>query len=146
MTKALVVSAVLTTSVLAGSEALAETSRACTGWQYRVEHTTPLTARERRMKRLLKCVFREVGIPGEGEYAGVIADRESGFAPWAYNASSGASGLMQHLRSYWPTRARGLPKAQFPRWPRSSVFNARANAWAAARMVKASGWGAWSTA
>jgi hypothetical protein len=146
MTKALVVSAVLTTSVFAGSHALAETSRACTGWQYRVEHSTPLTTRERRMKKLIACVFREAGIGEEGDYAKVIADRESGLEPWALNSSSGAAGLFQHIQSYWPGRAHALPRPQFPRWPESSVFNARANAWAAARMVKASGWGAWTTA
>jgi len=146
MTKALVVTAVVAASVLAGSESLATTPRACTGWQYRVDHRTPLTARERRIKRLIHCVFDEVGIGSQGDYATVIADRESGLAPWAYNTSSGASGLFQHLRSYWPGRARALPKREFPRWPYSSVFNPRANAFAAAKMVKMSGWGAWTTA
>jgi hypothetical protein len=141
-----VITTALVGTVVAGAPAHAETSRACTGWEVRVDHRTALSVRERRLKRLIRCVFREVGIPSQGQYATVIADRESGLAPWAYNTSSGASGLFQHLRSYWPGRAHDLPKVEFPRWPVSGVFNARANAWAAAQMVKASGWGAWTTA
>jgi hypothetical protein len=126
--------------------AQAAPGRACTGWQYQVRRTTPPAIRERRVARLIRCVFNEVGIGGQAAYAVVIADRESGLAPWAYNSSSCASGLFQHICSYWPGRAHALPRAQFPRWPDSSVFRARANVWAAARMVKAGGWGAWTTA
>lgn len=143
----------LITLVLAGGLALGAVtvtahagSRACTGWQYQIRRTTAPAVRERRVARLIRCVFAENGIGGQASYAVTIADRESGLAPWAYNSSSGASGLFQHLRSYWPGRARALPSRQFPRHPDSSVFNARANAWAAARMVRASGWGAWTTA
>lgn len=124
----------------------AEPKRACTGWEYQVRRTTPLAVRDRRVSRLIRCVFREVGIASQADYAVTIAGRESGLAPWAYNSSSGASGLFQHLAVYWPGRAHALPRAQFPRWPDSSVMRARPNAWAAARMVKASGWGAWTTA
>ena len=34
-----------------------------------------------------------------------VADRESEFRPKAYNGYSGASGIFQHLRRYWPGRA-----------------------------------------
>lgn len=124
----------------------AETARACTGWEFQVDHQTPPDVREHRMRRLIECVFREVGIPGEVSTAYVIADRESGYAPWALNPSSGAAGLFQHLQNYWPDRAARLPRDEFPRHPDSSVFHPRANVWSAAIMVKASGWGAWSTA
>jgi hypothetical protein len=120
--------------------------RDCVGWMYRVDHRTPAPTRDRRMRHLIHCVFLQLGIPGEVPTAVVVADRESGLAPWALNPSSGAAGIFQHIQSYWPARGRALPREQFPRWPDSSVFNARANVWAAARMVKASGWGAWTTA
>ena len=36
-----------------------------------------------------------------------IIKRESRGDPTAYNSSFGASGLMQHLAKYWPSRAKG---------------------------------------
>lgn len=94
------------------------------------------------MRRLVTCVFAEYA-PGNSVTALAIADRESGFYPWAKNPYSSASGLFQHLGSYWPGRASAyLERWMFAGWP-VSVFDPRANAIAAAKMVAASGWGAW---
>lgn len=73
-----------------------------------------------------------------------VVDRETG-GTWnehAYNSSSGASGLFQHLRRYWDGRVReyrsavraaGRPKLQI----RAGVgpFNARANTLVSARLI-----------
>jgi hypothetical protein len=101
---------------------------------------------EQMMMRLIVCVFA-VFAPGQSAYALAIADRESGFYPWAKNPYSSASGVFQHLASYWPGRAASLNRGWFGKgaWP-ASVFDPRANAIAAAIMVRNSGWGAWSTA
>lgn len=58
---------------------------------------------------------------------------ESGGNPKAYNASSGASGLFQHLRRYWPSRARGAGFAG------KSPFFAEANIAAAAKLLYGGG-------
>ena len=141
----IVVLALVFTLVFAGHQSNAKTSRDCTVWFYRVDHRTPLRTRERRIIRLVRCVFGALGIRDEVGTALIVIDRESGFAPWAHNLSSDARGLFQHLGSYWPSRAAALPPEEFPRHPQSSAFNARANTWAAARMVRAGGWGAWTT-
>ncbi|MCC6747057.1 MAG: transglycosylase SLT domain-containing protein [Deltaproteobacteria bacterium] len=60
---------------------------------------------------------------------------ESGGNPKAYNASSGASGLFQHLAIYWAERAK---KAGFPG---ASVFDPEANIAASAYLLYAAGGG-----
>jgi hypothetical protein len=60
---------------------------------------------------------------------------ESGGNPSAYNASSGASGLFQHLKKYWADRAN---KAGFPG---ASAFDAEANIAASAWLLYAPGGG-----
>ena len=82
--------------------------------------------------------------PGSGDAAIRVAMCESHLDDEALNRSSGASGLFQHLRRYWPGRARALPDRLFPRRP--GPFSSQANAWAAAMMVRRDGWGAWSCA
>lgn len=97
------------------------------------------------MQRLIVCVFA-IWAPGQSTYALVIADRESGFSPYAYNPS-GASGLFQHMIGYWPARAAAIPKKLFaPGAQPLSPFDPRANAIATAMAVAANGWGAWTTA
>ena len=67
-----------------------------------------------------------------------IADRESHFHPRAYNAWSGAMGVYQHLRRYWPGRAFAYG---FRGW---SGFNARANIIVTMRLVRRLGnWSPW---
>jgi hypothetical protein len=96
------------------------------------------------MQRLIVCIFG-VYAPGESIMALYVADRESSLYPWAKNPSSSASGLFQHLATYWSGRAAAYLKPwQFAPWYDPSVFDPRANAICAAKMVAQSGWGPWS--
>lgn len=122
----------------------------CSGWRLG-ENLTPdmwnadPSRGELMMQRLIGCVFTNFA-PGNSGIALYVANRESSFYPWAKNPSSSASGLFQHLASYWPGRAAAyLERGWFGKgaWP-ASVFDPRANAIAAAKMVAASGWGPWS--
>lgn len=77
-----------------------------------------------------------------------IAERESGFNEHAYNSSSGAAGIFQHLQTYWrgrvvAYRARSRPALAIR--PGASVFNPRANILVSARMMAAGGWSNWTT-
>jgi soluble lytic murein transglycosylase-like protein len=89
------------------------------------------------VKQLIRCAARYWNVSGGPQKALAIAHRESRFKPRAYNSSSGASGIFQHLQQYWPNSARTYG---FPGW---SAFNARANIIVSMRMVKAIGWGPW---
>jgi hypothetical protein len=75
-----------------------------------------------------------------------IARRESNLDEDAYNSYSGASGLFQHLRRYWPSRVRSYNHG-VGGWldvkPNASPFSARANALVSARMMRAGGFGPW---
>ena len=76
--------------------------------------------------------------PGRRREALAIANRESHFYPRAYNPWSGALGIYQHLRRYWPGRAAAYG---FRGW---SGFNARANIIVTMRMVRRLGnWSPW---
>ncbi len=90
------------------------------------------------VKRLIRCANIAGAFPEGPPKALAIADRESGFRPKAYNSYSGASGIYQHLRRYWP----GRPSAfGFSGW---SAFNARANIIVTIRMVHRVGsWAPW---
>ena len=102
------------------------------------------TFSDREVVLTVKAAFRRIA-PGHVSTALRVADCESGFNEYAYNSSSGASGVFQHLAHYWPGRTT-LPRSTGPLRVRvgASVFNARANAIVAAYMVRSSGWGAWS--
>lgn len=65
---------------------------------------------------------------------------ESRGDPGAYNSSSGASGLFQHLAKYWPERA---SKAG---WGGADVFDPEANTAVAAWLQRTGGWGHWTCA
>lgn len=86
---------------------------------------------------LIRRVFNERGLGYQAEAAVRVAACESGFNPRAYNPSSGASGLFQHLSSLFPARAAGAGA------PGASPFDPYVNTVAAANMVAASGWSAW---
>lgn len=116
--------------------------RSCT--DFRVKPTTPAEFRRHKMTGLIYCVFRKVGIPSQISTALYVADRESSLYPWAVNVSSGCAGLFQHMPSLWHGRAMQLPFRQFPHRATIGPLNARANAWAAAIMVRRGGWGPWS--
>jgi hypothetical protein len=87
------------------------------------------------VKKLIRCAVHRWNVPGGADKALAIADRESNFRPRAYNSYSGASGIYQHLRRYWPGRASTYG---FAGW---SAFNGRANIMVTIRMVH--GLGSW---
>jgi Transglycosylase SLT domain len=74
-----------------------------------------------------------------------IAQRESGFNEWAYNASSGALGLFQHLRRYWDGRVRMAGRA-LRRWnvDHKAWHNPRVQSVVTFVYVHRFGWGAWN--
>ena len=89
------------------------------------------------VERLIRCAARHWHVPGGPQTALYIAWRESHFVPNAYNPS-GAEGIYQHMRQYWPARARLFG------FPNRSAFNARANVIVTMRMVHALGsWAPW---
>jgi hypothetical protein len=86
---------------------------------------------------LIRCAARHWHVPGGPTKALSIAWRESHFVATAYNPS-GAEGIYQHMRQYWPMRARVFG------FPNRSAFNARANVIVTMRMVRAiGGWAPW---
>lgn len=87
------------------------------------------------VKKLIRCAARHHGISTDKALS--IAHRESRFDPEAFNHSSCAKGLFQHLCKYWPDRADAFG---FDGW---SAFNARANAMVTMKMVKRYGWTPW---
>lgn len=87
------------------------------------------------VKKLVRCAARRYGV--SVSKALYIANRESNYKPRAYNGSSCAKGIYQHLCTYWPGRAKTYG---FNDW---SAFNARANIMVTIRMVKRHGWGPW---
>jgi hypothetical protein len=90
------------------------------------------------VKQLIRCAEGRWSVPGGAEMALYVANRESHFEPTAYNDYSGASGIYQHLRRYWPGRANAFG---FGGW---SAFNARANIMVTMRMVHRQGsWSDW---
>lgn len=92
----------------------------------------------RYVRRLVLCAARRFQVPGGPAKALAIADRESRLHPRAYNPSSGALGIYQHLRRYWPGRA---DEYGFRGW---SGFNARANIFVTMKMVRQlGGWWPW---
>lgn len=121
----------------------------CQGWEHGENLTTPAifnadrAESERKMRRLIACVFHRWA-PGNVGTALYVADRESGFNPWATNPSSLCRGLFQHIDSAWASRA---DTYLWPGWFRRHPItwaDPRANAIVAARMVAAGGWGPWS--
>lgn len=72
------------------------------------------------------------------ETALCLVGYESGGDPDAYNASSGASGLFQHLRRYWTERTAASG------WAGADIFDPEANVAVAAWLQRTGGWGHWS--
>lgn len=87
------------------------------------------------VKELIRCAAGYYGV--SSDKALYIAHRESRYHPKAYNGSSCAKGIYQHLCKYWPGRAYDYG---FKGW---SAYNARANIIVAMRMVKHYGWTPW---
>lgn len=90
-----------------------------------------ITAKVEQWRELVEKYFKKQHVT----WALNIIQCESGGDPNAYNASSGASGLFQHLAKYWPERA---AKAGFPG---ASPFNPEANIAASAYLLYAPGGG-----
>ncbi len=107
-------------------------------YQYVNSQVCPIDWRQgtEQVKRLITCAAHHWSVPGGSAKALAIAFRESRFDPHAYN-SSGAEGIYQHMRSYWPNRALAYG---FKGW---SAFDARANIMVTMRMVRSGGWGPW---
>lgn len=75
--------------------------------------------------------------------ADYVADRESDYQHDAWNSSSGACGVYQHLSRYWPGRVDAFNGAR-PRWDLAgSCKDARANILVTMRMAHGDGWGPW---
>jgi hypothetical protein len=90
------------------------------------------------VRRLILCSARHYNVPGGPAKALAIANRESRLRPRAFNPRSGALGIYQHLRRYWPGRAVAYG---FRGW---SGFNARANIFVTMKMVRhLGGWWPW---
>jgi hypothetical protein len=87
------------------------------------------------VKKLIKCVARHYEVSKQMSL--YVANRESHYRPRAFNASTCAKGVYQHLCEYWPRRAKVFGFRD------RSAFNARANVFVTMRMVKRYGWGPW---
>ncbi len=74
----------------------------------------------------------------EVDYALAVVWCESSGNPTAYNTSSGASGLFQHLPKYWASRSSkaGVPGAD--------IMDPTANVLVAAWLVRTDGWHHWT--
>lgn len=87
------------------------------------------------VKKLIRCAANhwDVGV----RKALYVADRESDFRPKAYNRSSCAKGVFQHLCRYWDGRAYTYG------FKGKSAYNARANIIVTMKMVRRHGWSPW---
>ncbi len=89
------------------------------------------------VRRLIVCAANHWRVPGGATTAVAIAWRESRFSPQASNPS-GAEGIYQHLRRYWPSRAAAFG------FPGRSAFDARVNIIVTMKMVRRLGnWSPW---
>jgi hypothetical protein len=89
----------------------------------------------RHVRRLIRCVAEHHDV--RVRKAVRIAFRESRFRPRAYNPTSCAKGIYQHLCRYWSERAKTFGFGD------RSAFNARANIFVTMRMVRRYGWDPW---
>lgn len=119
------------------AQASASTNTSGTRYTYTSSKICPIKWRQStwKLKRLLRCAARYYGV--NVDKALEIAKRESRFVPTAYNATTCAKGIYQHLCKYWPTRAYDFG---FRDW---SAYNARANIIVTMKMVRRYGWGPW---
>jgi hypothetical protein len=131
----LILTAILTTTFPVAQASAA--TRAGSRYTHFPKKICPIKWREGsfHVKRLIRCAARHYGV--STERALYIARRESRFQPKAYNVSSCAKGVFQHLCRYWPDRAYDYG---FKGW---SPYNARANIIVTMRMVRQYGWAPW---
>jgi len=132
----LVLTAILTLSPAGGASAKT-TGGDGTSYDYVSKKVCPINWREGTwyVKQMVRCAAARYGV--SIDKALHVARRESLFRPRAYNASSCAKGIYQHLCRYWPRRAYDYG---FRHW---SAYNARANIIVSMKMVKRYGWRPW---
>jgi len=94
---------------------------------------SPLPPNVERWRSLVEQYFP----PNRVDWALAIIRCESGGDPNAYNASSGASGLVQHLSRYWSERSAAAG------WDGASIFDPRANIAVGAWLLAKNGPGSW---
>ena len=116
----------LTVELLAEYKRAAETPRIVLKAQSRTSH------RVERWRPLVAEWF-----PSQVDAAMRVLACESHGKRWAFNRTSGASGLFQHLAKYWDARA---AKAG---WAGASVWDPVANVAVAAWLWRQSGWQPW---
>jgi hypothetical protein len=87
------------------------------------------------VKKLIRCAANHWGVGVRK--ALYVADRESDFRPKAFNRSSCAKGIYQHLCRYWDQRAYAYG------FKGKSAFNGRANIIVTMKMVRRYGWSPW---
>lgn len=87
------------------------------------------------VRKLIRCAANHYDVGARKSLE--IAYRESRYHPRAFNASSCAKGIFQHLCRYWPDRADAYG------FDDRSAFNARVNIMVTMRMVKRFGWSPW---
>ncbi|MEP7059351.1 MAG: transglycosylase SLT domain-containing protein [Actinomycetota bacterium] len=131
-------SIIVVLTLLPALSADAATSGGSRRYRYVSSQVCPIDWRQgtKQVKRLIMCAAHHWSVPGGRAKALRIAYRESRYHPRAYN-SSGAEGIYQHMRSFWPNRAYMYG---FKGW---SAFDARANIIVTMRMVRRGGWGPW---
>lgn len=95
------------------------------------------------VKLTIRCAVERMPVSGGVSYAMYIAHRESGFHPYALNASSQACGIYQHIQSYWPGRESGFDRSH-PNFRLSDrCTDARINILTSIWMAHRGGWGPW---
>lgn len=97
----------------------------------------------RAMRQTIWCLTRKYPVPGGHREAVYIAHRESRFQHNAWNASSGACGIYQHLSRYWPGRYRQYVPDRLKPAP-DNCRNGRTNIIVTVFMVRRGGWGPWA--
>jgi len=135
--RALVATLILTALITASSGAHASAVTGGSTYDYTSSTICPIgwRAGTYQVKQLIRCAAHHFGV--NADKALDIARRESRFNPDAYNRSSCAKGIFQHLCTYWPGRAYNYG---FKGW---SAFNARANVIVTMKMVRRCGWAPW---
>jgi hypothetical protein len=89
----------------------------------------------RHVKKLIRCAAHHWDV--RARRALYVARRESDFRPRAFNRSTCAKGVYQHLCRYWKERAYRFG------FKGKSAFNGRANIIVTMKMVRRYGWSPW---
>jgi soluble lytic murein transglycosylase-like protein len=131
--RATVVTLILTALIIASP--VAPTTGEAYSYTPRKICAIPWRDGRRQVKHLIRCAAKRWDV--NADKALRIAHRESLFHPHAYNSSSCAKGIYQHLCRYWPDRAYDFG------FRGKSAFNARANIIVTMKMVRRYGWAPW---